>query len=116
MKKLYFFLVALIIFISATAKEWVPLKSGGTKTGVELVASDINTSVLKATLPGYYKQSVTTSRGDAFIISTNKSSPMLIKGAPDLGKFAASVIIPDMAKMKVEVVSSSYHEIQNIDI
>jgi hypothetical protein len=116
MKRFYALIFILVIVVPAIAKEWVPLKSGGTKSGVELVASDVNTTVLKAALPGYYKQPVTTSRGDAFIISTNKSAPMLIKGAPDLGKFAASVIIPDRAKMKVDVASSSYHEIQNINI
>jgi hypothetical protein len=116
MKRIYSLIFILATVVPAIAKEWVPLKSGSSKTGIELVASDINTTVLKASLPGYYKQSVTTSQGNAFVISTNKSAPMLIKGAPDLGKFAASVIIPDMAKMKVDIASSSYHEIQNIDI
>src|SRR5258706_2131006 len=115
MKKIYSFIFILIIIIPATAKEWVALKSGS-KTGIEMLASDISTTVLKASASGYFKQAVTTGRGNAFIISTQASAPMLIKGAPDLGKFAASIIIPDMAKMKVDIVSSSYIEVHNIDI
>jgi hypothetical protein len=41
---------------------------------------------------------------------------MLQKGAPDLLKLSSSVIIPDMAKMKVEIISSDYTEVQNISI
>jgi hypothetical protein len=116
MKKIYSLLFILILIIPATAKEWVVLKPGNVKPGVELLVSDGSVSILKATVPGYYKEAVSTSKGNAFIISTKKSYPLLIKGAPDLGKFAASVIIPDKAKMTVDVTASTYHEIQNIDI
>ena len=115
MKQIYVFALLVAIVIPATAKEWVPLKSGS-KSGVETVVSDVNSTVLKATISGYYREGVTTENGNAFVISTLTSSPIMIKGAPDLGKFSASVIIPDMARMKVDVVSSSYTEINNIDI
>src|SRR5258707_12463711 len=106
MKNIYSFIFILIIIIPATAKEWVALKSGS-KTRIEMLASDISTTVLKASASGYFKQAVTTGRGNAFIISTQSSDPMLIKGAPYVGKFTASSIIPDMAKMKVYIVLSS---------
>ena len=37
-------------------------------------------------------------------------------GAPDLDQVFASIVIPDNASMNVEVISSSYTEIENIDI
>lgn len=112
MKRIYSLLFILIIITSASAKEWIH----PTKAGINLVTSDANTIVLKASLPGFIEQTVTTSKGNATVISGNAIYPLLIKGAPDLGKFAASVIVPDMAKMKVTIVSSTYHDILNIDI
>ena len=116
MKNIYSLLFSVLIILPAAAKEWVTLKPVNAKAGVEALTSDINSTVLKATATGYFKEQVATPRGNAFVISTKASYAMLIKGAPDLGKFSTSVIIPDRAKMKVEVVSSSYTEINNIDV
>ena len=43
-------------------------------------------------------------------------TPILTEGAPELLKLTTSIIIPDMAKMKIEVISSAYQDYHNIDI
>ncbi|HLG35126.1 MAG TPA: C25 family cysteine peptidase [Bacteroidia bacterium] len=117
MKRIYSVVIFIAITFSASAKEWVGTKSASPlPANVELISSDISTTVLKATVPGFFKSPVSTGTGNAFTLSLNEAYPMLIKGAPDLLKLSCSIIIPDMAKMKVEIVSSSYTEIQNISI
>ena len=43
-------------------------------------------------------------------------TPLLQEGAPNLLKLTKSIIIPDQARMKIEVVSSSFQEYHNVDI
>ena len=43
-------------------------------------------------------------------------TPILREGAPELLKLTTSIVIPDMAKMKIEVISSAYQDYHNVDI
>ncbi len=117
MKKLYSFLFFISIIFSSTAKEWISLTSTTQKSaGVELISSNQQTTVLKATVPGFSRADVSTSRGTASVISLDNAFPLLAAGSPAVMKLSASVIIPDMAKMKVEVISSSYIDVTNFEL
>src|ERR1044071_8424709 len=99
MKKIYTLVIILSIIFSANAKEWVGTKALTPQPAkVELVSSDVHTTILKATVSGFYKSAVNTGSENAFTISLDEAYSMLQKGAPDLLKLSASVIVPDMAK------------------
>jgi len=89
-----------------------PLKTAN----IELVSSDIETSVMKFSFDGFTMKPVQTPNGTKNIITVGSGTPMLIKGAPDMQKLTASLIIPDKGAMKAEVVSSNYTEYANVDI
>jgi hypothetical protein len=117
MRKLYFLIFFISIIFSATAKEWIGLTSATQKAaGIELISSDRQTTVLKATVAGFSRADVNTARGTASAISLDNAFPLLAAGSPAVIKLSASVIIPDMAKMKVEAIASSYTDIPNFEL
>jgi hypothetical protein len=82
-----------------------------------VVYSDIETSRLEISLPGYWQQNVRNINGTneikAFALN---SSPILVKGAPDIDKLTASLIIPDRARMEIHVIEEEYTEFHDIYI
>ncbi len=118
MKNLTIVLVLLICMAATSfAGDWKPIRSQQAAAAtVELVSSDISTSVIHFKLDGFYLNEVKTSRGNAYSISVGNSTPILDKNAPDIPKMTTSVIIPDMAMMEIEMVSSAFVEYTNIEI
>ena len=118
MKKLSISILLLICFaVTSFAGEWKPIRSQQpVNASVELISSDISTSVIHFKLDGFYLNEVKTPRGNAFTISLGNATPMLDKSAPDMPKMTTSVIIPDIAMMELEVVSSSFVEYTNMEI
>jgi hypothetical protein len=109
MKKLYSLLFLFSVVLSASAKTWIAYTSDTPRPAlVELLSSDGQTTVLKASIPGFYKTDVITPRGTASLLSLDGAEPLLQAGSPNLIKLTASLIIPDMSRMKVEIVSSSH--------
>lgn len=67
--------------------------------------------------PGSMQQhAVTTPSGEAVTIITDKATPILKAGFPDLPKLTASIIVPDDKNMSVKVVASVYHDYENISV
>ncbi|HOY47860.1 MAG TPA: C25 family cysteine peptidase [Flavobacteriales bacterium] len=71
---------------------------------------------LRFQLGDYALQSVSTPNGPQSIVVAEGCTPILRKGAPDLPLFSASVIIPDLATLQAEVLSSHQTELTNINI
>ncbi|MEW6469382.1 MAG: C25 family cysteine peptidase [Bacteroidota bacterium] len=84
--------------------------------GAKLVAGSQNESVITFSTGVFDQQAVSTPWGQAVIIKSEGATPILKKGAPDLPKLTASVIIPDLAHMEVKVVSGVYVDYPNTDI
>ena len=107
----------ILICLASLAGEWKPIRSQqAVDASATLVSSDISTSVIHFKLEGFFVNEVKTPLGNAVTISVGEGSPMLEKGAPDLPKMTTSVIIPDLAMMDVEVLSSDFVEFANMDI
>jgi len=82
MKRIYSLLFLLAIIFSASAREWVGTKSASPLPAkVELVSSDVSTTILKATVPGFFKSPVNTGTESAFTISLEDAYRLLEKGA-----------------------------------
>jgi hypothetical protein len=83
---------------------------------IQLVSGTENESVIKFSMSNYDLEKVTTPWGEATIVNALNTTPILKKGAPNLPKFSTSVMIPDHAKMSVQIVSSKYIDYTNIEV
>ncbi|NQU85597.1 MAG: hypothetical protein HQ541_07535, partial [Mariniphaga sp.] len=117
MKKLILISVVLFSFLNITGNNWINIKSSEPVSAkVNLISSNIETSMLQFSFDGFFTDEVQTPRGIALNINLENTSPLLIAGAPDLLKLTSSVIIPDLAKMELKVISSSFKDYKNMDI
>lgn len=95
---------------------WLSVNAFAQSNQVTYVSGNETESILKVSLTDFTFNEVQTPRGTANLIKAGELTPMLEAGNPDLLKFSRSLIIPDMAQMEVEIISSEYTEIPNIDI
>lgn len=117
MKNFTFLVLSLLFVFQSFATDWTNIRSEYARPAEKiLVYSGIETSQVRFSLDGFLSQAVQTPRGEALILSLEGATPILEKGAPDLPKMTASVIIPDLAGMQVEVVESAYREFSNFFI
>ncbi len=118
MKKLLITVVGLLLSsVISMGTNWVGIESPDPAPAqAKLEYSTIDRTVINVYIPGFQKSPVKTPNGNEYIISLNKTTPVLKKGAPDLPKLTASVIIPDMAGMEVKVLSSKYKEYHGQEI
>jgi PKD repeat protein len=117
--KQFFLAILFLAFVTATSQagEWKPIRSlQPSDASVALISSDISTSVIHFKVDGFFLNEVKTPRGNAYTVSLGNASPMLDRNAPDMPKMTTSLIIPDMAMMDVEVVSSSFVDYADIEI
>jgi len=110
MKKIISFLVVFAITVIANAQVSKQQKMNK----FELKSSTINETELIFKLNDYNKIQVSTNKGMADIYKAYNGVSVMVKGCPDVLKFVSSIIVPDRAKMKVEVVSSKYKEYSDI--
>ncbi len=116
-KKLLLIAVMFFSLGFLTAQNWISINSQEpSAANVELIESNITSSVIKVELGGFMLNPVMTPKGEAFTISVNESSPILEKGMPDLPKLTTSLIIPDDAGMELVIVSSKFKDFTDISI
>ena len=106
------------IFLSAVySNSWIGINSQETSPAkIQLISSNIEKSILTFEVDGFNLVPVHTDDGEKFIVKVDEGTSMLKLGAPDLAKLTSSVIIPDNAKMKVNIVSSEYQDYENVEI
>jgi len=117
-------LVVLLFLFTANAsagnKKWNYFSSQaeGKKnlTSISVVSSSATETELRFTMDGFSQATVQTPNGNAFVISSTNLTRILEAGAPDLGKMAFSLAIPDHANMVVDEINSSYESYQNIEV
>ncbi len=115
-----FLFVSLILLASSAfcfGTDWVKIQSEKPADANKiLVESNIETSTIQFTIPGFLKNPVKTPNGQEYVINLGNATQILDAGAPDLPKLTASVVVPDLAGMDVKVISSEYIDIENISI
>lgn len=117
MKRILCVIFTLGAFLATYGGQWTPIRTQQPSDArVELISSTTSTSVIHFSVDGFYLNEVKTPTGQAYTVSVGEGTQMLQSGAPDLPKLSASVIIPDMALMDVEVISSSYTEFHDLAI
>ena len=105
------------MIFNAMSQEWVSLNDkGNTETKINLVSSNEKEIIVEFSINSYKLNEVSLSNGKAINPVIPGGTPLLDKGAPNLQKLARSIIIPDKDEMQVEVMSSDYIEINDVDI
>ena len=109
MKKIIFNLLSFLVLIS-----------------LSVVAEDINqisiedatpeSTILNFSLNDYEFKTIQTAKGELVTVHLPDGTPMLVEGAPDMEKITSALIIPDEVRMGLEIVSSDFIELQNIDV
>ena len=111
----YLFLILLSSFM--VGSQWVGIDSQvPERFEAKSLSSNIETIELEFHLSGYSLTPVETPWGEQFKIETEGGSSIMIEGTPDLDQVFSSIIIPDNALMNLDVVSSSYIEIEDIEV
>lgn len=118
MKSTLLILFALACSLSQAANNtWVGIKSAvPVESKPTISGTDRNLTEITLQLQGYYTEEISTPRGNAIRISTPGATPLLMKGAPDVPKYALSVAIPDLGNTTVEIISERYEELTNIEL
>jgi len=81
-----------------------------------LINSVPNETVFKFDVNSYTLQPVKGLPGNAVELKALHGSPVLTKGAPEMVKFSTALVIPDNAKMKIEVSDVVFKDIPGVDI
>jgi len=106
MKNLFYLLITFLFAVTLNAQT----------NSSNLIYSTNNETQIDFSFKSYDFKTVRTPQGDAKVILADDLSAILEKGAPDLPKYTSSIIIPDLASMEFEILSSKFTEIQNINI
>ena len=67
-------------------------------------------------VPGFYTTTVSTSQGDAQVISLPKAPIILNEGEPELPYVVIPAVIGDNAKMNIKVVASHFEDFENMEV
>jgi len=82
----------------------------------KVLSSDIQTTVIEFKLDDFNLVPVQTQNGIMYLARLENGASILKQGAPDIHKVSRSIIIPDNADMKIEILSSKFTDYENISI
>lgn len=112
-KNPYFFLLFSILGFSVYAQTTIESAEPVT---ARLISSDIKTSVVNCTTSGFNLREVNTPNGIQNTLDIPEGIPLYAKGAPDLRRIAAALIIPDQGATNITILSATYKDYNNIEI
>ena len=109
--------ILLVFFSIALSSEWIDLGSSiPSPPSLSVSSSNIDNSNLTFELKGYSLDSYMINNIEYFSVKFPNGASLLEEGNPNLQKFSSSIIIPDNKNMEVQIISSEYVEIENINI
>ncbi len=74
----------------------------------KVISSDIQTTIIEFKLDDFNLVPVQTPNGIMHLVRLENGASILKQGAPDIHKISRSIIIPDDADMKIEILSSEF--------
>jgi hypothetical protein len=118
-----FFLISSLISIILPAqtrekKSWTDLTSSvPIPSEITLISSDIEMTRLEINTQGFWKQTVRMNSGirEEKVYAEN-STPIMVKGAPDLEKITTSLIIPDRARIQIDIIEEEHRDFTGMSI
>ena len=125
MKKVLVFMLLLVIGFGAMAQQrtrtaepqWTSVRNDGPGTfQIQLISSTENSVKVNVKVPGFYTTTVTTPRGEAYVITVPKSVSTAHAGEPDMPMTGIPVMIGDKARMSARVIDAQYVDYENIEV
>ena len=125
MKKVLFFMLLLVIGFGAMAQQrnltpkpqWTSITSDNPETfQTELISSTENSIKVNVQVPGFYTTTVTTPKGEAYVITVPKAVSTAHAGEPDVPMTGIPVMIGDKAQMGARVIDAQYVDYENIEV
>ena len=92
------------------------LMMAGTPTNVRVVNEKPGSITIQYSPGAYQSRRISSDANAPFVITLENGTPLLKKGAPNLPKLTSSVVIPDHGEMQVNVTSSAFYDVENLDI
>lgn len=86
------------------------------QTNVQVLSKSRHETLLSLDLNDIQKTQVSTPQGAAMVVGMEDGTPLLEAGAPDVPKFATSLLIPNTGNMAVEIVSSEFKDFPNVPV
>ncbi len=86
------------------------------QTRVTVLSKSATETTLSLSVTSIRKTLVNTPQGDAFVVGMEEGTPLLEAGAPDLPKFATSLIIPNTGAMDVEIVNADFQDFADVAV
>lgn len=103
----------LIIFLLVISLSFVFAEKANK---AKLISATTNEVVVKFVVGQYDFEGTRTHRGQSKKLLAPDMGKILQAGAPELAKITASIVIPDTAEMRVEVIDSQYTELTGVEI
>jgi len=119
MRRLFFILILASISVSGLkADEWKSLGSNApVAANIQLINENSEGLTISFNLGGFWLKPVVTPTGErSYKATVDGATPILEAGAPDLGKLTASVNIPDLAHMDIQIIDAVYHDFESMNI
>jgi len=106
----------LITFILYCLSVTAVVAQAKSEARVSVLAKSKTETTLRFSLNNADRLEVTTPQGPAYVLSMDQGTPLLQKGAPDVPKFATSLLIPGTGNMAVEIVDAEYQDFPNVAV
>ena len=112
---MYTILFSILFSAFITASTWNDITSPTqTKTKLEASSDNLDITSINFDIDGFHLMPVDVNGSEMFKAHLNDGASLLLKGAPDLHKYAKSIIIPNDKKMSFKIISSNFIEYENI--
>ncbi len=112
MRKQYYFLVLLVLWVSSISKaQWTALDKSsfpGSKAEVRLITDTPSETIIKVDLPGFLIKEFNSSGKVYHDISFSEEAIISETGAPQLPYIAKVLAIPDNCTVEVEVLENGH--------
>lgn len=86
------------------------------ETRLRVTAQSPSETLLHLELLGTHQSEASTPRGKAVAVSIEGGTQLLRTGAPDLPKYATTLMIPATGSMAVEVMDAEYQDFPNVEV
>lgn len=116
LNKRYILTVCLLLSILITKAQNNASKRSDNSAKIELISSDIETSIVKLSFENFQTKNIQAPSGLSQQLSLKGAVPVLFAGAPEILSVSTSIIIPDNAEMDIKVIAESFTDYQNINI
>jgi len=116
MKIISFIFLFCAFSVYLDAQTYHSLNNDANKPLYNVVSSTTNETVVEYNFQGFTMSDVQTSQGVKQQVSMKGASPLQAAGEPALCQFSNSLIVGDMAHMKVKVLSVEYVDYSNVEI